>query len=165
VAGVVSVSGLAPYGAEGLDWYAGMAAAGVASLRAAAEGRESKEAYEASAPAGDPGFTDADQAALAGAWSWLIDVVRPAMAGGPGGLIDDDLAAVAPWGFEPQQIMAPVLFLHGGEDRIVPSSHSRWLASRCPSAELTLFPDDGHVSVLHAGAAALGWLREHADRD
>jgi pimeloyl-ACP methyl ester carboxylesterase len=163
VLGVVSVSGLAPYGAEGLDWFADMATAGVASLRAAVEGREAKEAYEASSPEGDPGFTDADEAALSGAWSWLIDVVRPAIAGGPGGLIDDDLAAVAPWGFDPRQITAPMLLLHGGEDRVVPSSHGQWLASRCPSAELWLFPDDGHVSVLHAGAAALGWLRDHAD--
>jgi len=162
VLGAVSMSGLAPYGAERLDWFAGMSAAGVASLRAAAAGRQAKEAYEASPPAGDLGFTDADEAALSGAWSWLIDVVRPAIAGGPEGLIDDDLAAVAPWGFNPQQIMGPVLFLHGGEDRVVPSSHSGWLASRCPSAELRLFPRDGHVSVLHAGAAALGWLKEHS---
>ena len=39
VLGVVSVAGLAPFDAEGLDWFAGMAASGVASLRTAAEGR------------------------------------------------------------------------------------------------------------------------------
>ena len=33
--GVVSVSGLAPFGAEGLDFFAGMAASGAAQLRAA----------------------------------------------------------------------------------------------------------------------------------
>jgi pimeloyl-ACP methyl ester carboxylesterase len=48
VLGVVSVAGLAPFDAEGLGWFAGMAASGVASLRAAAEGREAKERYEAS---------------------------------------------------------------------------------------------------------------------
>jgi hypothetical protein len=37
------VAGLAPYDAEGLDFYAGMADAGVASLRAAVEGREARE--------------------------------------------------------------------------------------------------------------------------
>ncbi len=109
-------------------------------------------------------FTPADHAALAGPWSWVLDVVNPAVAAGPGGLIDDDLAYVAPWGADPAQLTAPVLLLHGGRDRVVPSSHGAWLARRCPSAELRLYPDDGHISVLNAGAAALDWLREHADR-
>jgi SAM-dependent methyltransferase len=29
---------------------------------------------------------------------------------------------------------------------------------RCPSAELRLYPDDGHISVLNYGAAALDWI-------
>ena len=164
VVGVVGVAGLAPFGAEGLDWFAGMAASGVASLRAAAEGRAAKEAYEASGAAYDPEFTPADHAALSGAWSWLGAVVGPAVAAGPGGLIDDDLAYVAPWGFDPSRVDAPTLLLHGGRDRIAPSSHGEWLARRCPSAELRLHPDDGHISVLRSSAAAMGWLRERADR-
>jgi pimeloyl-ACP methyl ester carboxylesterase len=95
---VVSVAGLAPFGAEGLDFFAGMAASGVASLRAAAEGREAKERHEASADEdADPGFIPADLAALETEWSWFISVVRPATKNGPGGLIDDDLATVTPW--------------------------------------------------------------------
>ena len=86
------------------------------------------------------------------------------MEGGPGGLIDDDLAYVAPWGADPARVTAPTLLLHGGRDRVVPPSHGGWLARRCPSAELRLFPDDGHISVLNQGAAALGWLGEHAGR-
>jgi pimeloyl-ACP methyl ester carboxylesterase len=164
VVGVVSAAGLAPFGAEGLDWFAGMAPSGVASLRAAARGRAAKERYEASAGEQDPGFIPADWAALSGAWSWLGDVVGPAVEGGPGGLIDDDLAYVAPWGADPARVTAPTLLLHGGRDRVVPPSHGGWLARRCPSAELRLFPDDGHISVLNQGAAALGWLGEHAGR-
>ncbi len=164
VVGVVSVAGLAPFGAEGLDWFAGMAPSGVASLRAAARGRAAKESYEASAGEQDPGFIPADWAALSGAWSWLGDVVGPAVEGGPGGLIDDDLAYVAPWGADPARVTAPTLLLHGGRDRVVPPSHGEWLARRCPSAELHLFPDDGHISVLNQSAAALDWLREHAGR-
>jgi pimeloyl-ACP methyl ester carboxylesterase len=163
VLGVVSVAGMAPFGAEGLDWFAGMAPSGAASLRAAAEGRAAKERYEASADEdADPGFVAADLAALDGEWSWFISVVRPAIEGGPGGLIDDDLAYVAPWGFDPARITAPTLLLHGGRDRVVPPSHGEWLARRCPSAELWLRPDDGHISVLGSGAAALAWLRERA---
>jgi pimeloyl-ACP methyl ester carboxylesterase len=165
VLGVVSVAGLAPFGAEGLDWFAGMAPSGAASLRAAAEGRAAKERYEASADEdADPGFVAADLAALNGEWSWFISVVRPAIEGGPGGLIDDDLAYVAPWGADPTRITAPTLLLHGGRDRVVPPSHGEWLARRWPSAELWLYPDDGHISVLNQSAAALAWLKEHAGR-
>ncbi|HEY6377714.1 MAG TPA: alpha/beta fold hydrolase [Candidatus Dormibacteraeota bacterium] len=165
VLGVVSMAGMAPFGAEGLDWFAGMAASGVASLRAATEGRAAKEQYEASGAEYDMEFTPADRAALSGEWSWLAEVVGPALKAGPGGLIDDDLAYVAPWGFDPAQATAPVLLLHGGRDRIVPSAHSEWLARRCPSAELRLSADDGHVSVLNSATAAMGWLRGHAGYD
>ena len=164
VVGVVSVAGLAPYGAEGLDFFAGMAPSGVASLGAAAEGRAAKERQEASDAEYDMGFTAADHAALEGEWSWFGDVVGPAVEGGAGGLIDDDLAYVAPWGTDPTSAKAPILLLHGGRDRVVPSSHGEWLAGHCPSAELRLYPGDGHISVLEHGAAALEWLRGQADR-
>jgi pimeloyl-ACP methyl ester carboxylesterase len=159
VVGVVSIAGLAPFGAEGLDWFAGMAASGVASLRAAAEGRAAKEAHEASGVEYDPEFTGADLAALEGKWSWLGSVVGPAVEHGPGALIDDDLAYVAPWGFDPARVVAPTLFLHGGRDRVVPSTHSEWLARYCPPAELWLSADDGHISVLSSATSALEWLR------
>ena len=164
VVGMVSVAGLAPYGAEGLDFFAGMAPSGVASLGAAAEGRVAKERFQASDAEYDPEFTAADHAALEGAWSWFADVVGPAVEGGPGGLIDDDLAYVSPWGADPTGAKAPILLLHGGRDRVVPSSHGEWLARHCPSAELRLYADDGHISVLNQGAAALEWLRRQADR-
>jgi pimeloyl-ACP methyl ester carboxylesterase len=163
VLGVVSIAGLAPFDAGGLDWFAGMAASGVDSLRAAAMGRAEKQRYEASGAEYDPEFTPADEAALAGGWSWLLEVVRPALAQGPGGLIDDDLAYVAPWGAEVEQITAPTLVLHGGRDRVVPSAHAEWLADRCPAAELRLSPDEGHISILGSSESALEWLRESAD--
>jgi len=163
VVGMVSVAGLAPYGAEGLDFFAGMAPSGVASLGAAAEGRVAKERFQASDAEYDPEFTAADHAALEGEWSWFADVVGPAVEGGPGGLIDDDLAYVSPWGVDPTGAKAPILLLHGGRDRVVPSSHGEWLARHCPSTDLRLYADDGHISVLNQGAAALEWLRRQAD--
>jgi pimeloyl-ACP methyl ester carboxylesterase len=158
VLAVVSVSGLAPFGADGLDWFAGMADSGVAALRAAAAGRAAKERYEAAANDDDPGFIAADHAALSAEWSWFGKVVGPALEAGPDGLIDDDIAYVTPWGFDPAEVVAPVLFLHGARDRMVPSSHSQWLAGHIPSAELRLTPDDGHISVLGSAAEALEWL-------
>jgi len=159
---VVSVSGLAPIHAEGLDWFGGMAAAGEAELRAAIAGRAALEHHLASNEFDPEQFTPADHAALAGAWSWLGAVAGKAIEGGIGGMVDDDLSYVAPWGFDLARISSPVLFLHGGADRIVPSSHARWLASRVRSTELWLRPDDGHISVLNSAATALGWLRKHA---
>lgn len=162
VACVVSGSAPAPYDAEGLDWFAGMAPDPAASLRAAVAGREAKERYEASDEERDPGFIPADLNALVGGWSWLLDVVRPALAAGPAALIDDDLAAVAPWGFDPALMDVPVLVMHGGQDRMIPVAHGEWLAGHCPTAELRLFPEDGHVSVLNSAESALEWLRSRA---
>ncbi|MCW2648326.1 MAG: alpha/beta hydrolase fold protein [Pseudonocardiales bacterium] len=164
VLGVLALAGLAPLGAKGLDWFGGMCESGVASLRAATDGRAAKEGYEASGAEYDPEFTPADLAALSGPWSWLGSVVGPAVAGGPGGLIDDDLAYVAPWGADPAQVRAPTLVLHGDQDRVVPSSHGEWLARHCRSAELRVCAGDGHISVLNASESALEWLSEQATR-
>ena len=118
-----------------------------------------KEEYEASDPPFDPAmFTAADYAALDGPWKWLNSVVGPAQTSGPGGLIADDLAYVSPWGLDPAQIARPVLLLHGGADRVVPSSHSEWLSRQIADAELRLSPHDGHLSVLNGGEGALEWL-------
>ena len=162
VLGVVVVAGMAPLGAEGLDWFEGFSPGGAAQLRAAAAGRAALEKQFAESD-DEPGFTPEDEAALAGKWSWFIDVVRPALAGGLEGFIEDDLAGVGAWGFDPADVATPTLFLHGGRDRVVPSAHGEWLARRCPSAELWLFPEDGHISVMGSSAAALAWLRDHAD--
>ena len=163
VCGVVSMAGLAPFDADGLDWFAGMADSGVASLRAAAAGRDAKERHQAAGEEYDPEFTPTDLAALEGDWGWLGSVVGPALVAGPGGLIDDDLAYVRPWGFDPAHLDAPTLVLHGGEDRVVPSTHGEWLARRCPASELRLSSSDGHISILTLAPAALDWLRAHAE--
>jgi pimeloyl-ACP methyl ester carboxylesterase len=163
VFGVVGMACLAPYRASGLDWFAGMIASGESSLRAAAAGPAAKQAYEASGAEYDPEFTPADLATLHGDWAWLGSVVEPAMAAGPAALIDDDLAYVAPWGFDPAAILAPALFLHGRQDGIVPAAHSEWLARTCPRAELRLTPGDGHVSILEQAPAALEWLYAQID--
>ena len=160
VVGAVTGASLAPYGAGRLDWFAGMISSGAASLTAATKGREAKHAYETSGADYDPEFTDADLAALSGKWAWLGVVAGAGAANGPGGLIDDDIAYVSPWGFEPAAITVPVLLLHGGRDRIVPGSHSRWLAAQIASSELGFTSEDGHISVLNGADAALKWLRD-----
>ena len=160
VQAVVCGSGLAPYGADGLDWFGGMAAAGQAELRAAHAGRAALEKHLETAAFDPEQFTPADHEALDGAWSWLARVAGQAFNAGLDGLIDDNLAFAARWGADPADVEAPVLFLHGVDDRMVPASHSQWLAERCRSAELWLRPGEGHVSVLRTAPAALDWLVE-----
>ncbi|HEX9993669.1 MAG TPA: alpha/beta hydrolase [Acidimicrobiales bacterium] len=159
VVAVVAASALAPYGADGLDWFDGMTASGVAALQAALAGREAIERLAASGAEYDPEFTEADLAALRGEWAWMLEVVNAAMAGGPDGQIDDDLSYVRPWGFDVADVRCPVLLHHGARDRIAPVAHARWLAEHCPDAELRVFDDDGHVSVLTKSPEALEWLR------
>jgi pimeloyl-ACP methyl ester carboxylesterase len=157
---VASISATAPFGADGLDWFAGMA--DPATCRAALQGRAGLEAYFASSHEGPDPFTHEDNEALAGRWSWLADVAGRAWVGGTAGMVDDELAYVAPWGFDPGLVAVPVLIVHGRQDRIVPASHGRWLASRVPSAEMWLRPEDGHITVLDSGVAVLDWLLAHA---
>jgi len=159
VLAVVGAAGLAPFGAESLDWFAGMGPSSEASLRAAVAGRAARERHEAAADDGEPAFVAADWAALEGEWGWFGSVVGPAVAAGPAAQIDDDLAYVAPWGFDPAEVSAPILLLHGELDRMVPSPHSEWLARHCPAAQLRLSPDDGHISILRHAEAALDWLQ------
>ncbi len=158
VVAVVAVASLAPRDADGLDWFGGMSPSGQAALRAACEGREHKERYESSSSEADPGFIEADLEALRTTWYWLTSIARAGMAAGIGGLVDDDLAYVAPWGFDVAAIRVPTLLIHGERDRLVPSSHTRWLASRIPKAEIQLTTEDGHISVLRVAPDALEWL-------
>jgi pimeloyl-ACP methyl ester carboxylesterase len=75
-------------------------------------------------------------------------------------MIEDDVTAMAPWGFDLTEVAAQTLIMHGTDDRMVPSSHGEWIAARCPAAELRLQPGEGHISVLDSAPAALAWLRQ-----
>jgi pimeloyl-ACP methyl ester carboxylesterase len=160
VSAVVCIAGLAPRDADGLDWYAGMGPADVTSLRAAEAGRRARLTLEAilEADVSDDEPMPADRRALAGPWAWLQTVTGPDAGAGVDGLVDDEVAFVSPWGFDPAEVTAPALLLHGVDDPVVPSAHSRWLAGRLPAAELWLKPGDGHVSILEAAGEALEWL-------
>ena len=159
VVAAACLAGLAPRVGD-LDYFAGMASPG--GLRAALDGRDARARYAETEEFDEASFTLADWAALAGPWSSLGADAGAAGAASPDGLIDDDVAFVAPWGFDLDAIEAPVLVVHGGEDRIVPPAHADWLVRHCPNPELWLRPGDGHVSVLNAAPLALDWLRQRA---
>lgn len=160
VTGVACLASPAPFDADGIDWFGGMASDG-ASLRAAVAGRQAREHHEAAVEFDPESFTARDYAALAGAWSSLSADVGLAAAAGADGLIDDDLAFVAPWGFKVSDITVPVLLAQGGQDRVIPPAHADWLLHQCQRAELWFRPNDGHISILDACPLAMDWLRAH----
>ncbi|MEJ3748902.1 alpha/beta hydrolase [Actinomycetes bacterium KLBMP 9797] len=159
VRAAVTLAAIAPYGAAGLDWFAGMTPSGVAALGTAAAGREVRAALEASGFDYDLSFTPADLALFEGPWGWLGTVGGPALDAGPYGQIDDDVSYTLPWGCDPAAITAPVLLLHGTEDRIIPASHGAWLAEHCPTAELRRCEGDSHFTIVAHAESALPMIK------
>ena len=155
VVAAVTLASPAPFRPDP-EWYAGMVAPG--GLVAAEAGRAARERYAETDEFDPNSFTAADWAALEGAWRALGADAGQAGEASPEGLIDDDLALVAPWGVDLAAIRAPVWLIQGGEDRVIPPSHAQWLLNHLETAELWLRPRDGHVSVLHAVPVAMDWL-------
>ncbi|MBB2901608.1 pimeloyl-ACP methyl ester carboxylesterase [Kineococcus radiotolerans] len=159
VTAALSVSGLAPYdGTPG--WFEGLGPAGRASLGAAVAGRAAKEEFQA-AGSGGIDFTPEDWALLEGPWGWFGTVVQAATTNGDGGLVDDDLAHVRPWGFDPAGTTVPVHLLHGEADRVVPVGHAHRLAALVPGSTLRVVPGASHLSVLTEAPDALAAVLAH----
>jgi pimeloyl-ACP methyl ester carboxylesterase len=161
ISGVVALASLAPFDADGIDdWFGGMAADGE-SLRAAARGRGARERYEETAEFDPTSFSDRDYALLEGEWASLGTDVGLASEAGSEGIIADDLSFVKPWGFTVSRIVAPVLVIHGGLDRVIPPSHGDWLMRHIPNSEFWFRPGEGHISILDSSPLAMDWLRLH----
>jgi pimeloyl-ACP methyl ester carboxylesterase len=156
VTGVVCLAGLAPYtGAP--DWFDGMI--DPSGLRAALGGRDARLRHAETAEFDERSFTQEDYDALSGSWASLGEDAGHAGQTWPDGLIDDDVAFVKPWGFELEDVAAPVLVVQGGKDRIIPAAHADHLVRGCRRPELWLRPHDGHISVLDAVPLAMDWLQ------
>jgi pimeloyl-ACP methyl ester carboxylesterase len=172
-----SLAGVAPWGAEGLDWHAGMGEgnveefdlvlAGEEVLRPATE-RDRKQMLGASveqmAEVMESLLGEADRAALRGPLGAFMHAdVSHGLATGADGWIDDDLAFVQPWGFELGSIARPVLVVQGGDDRFVPRSHGEWLAQHLPGAEAWIDDENGHLTLLeHRVPEVHEWLLSHS---
>lgn len=160
---VATLASLAPFSTE-FNWFAGMAGGGP-SLRAAQHGKDARVTFERTSDFDEDSFNSRDYAALKSEWTSLNADAGAATAAGPEGLIADDLAFVTPWGVDLSSVRIPVLLAHGGDDRVVPPSHSQWLLEHLSDAELWTRPRDGHVSILNASAVAMDWLRQQAKMD
>ena len=74
----------------------------------------------------------------------------------------EDSCLIEPWGFELAEIPAPVLVLHGREDRFVPFGHGRMAGRAHPGREAALLDHDGHLTLLeHHIPEVHAWLAEH----
>lgn len=158
----VSISGLAPYDADSLDWFGGMYEGGEAELRTALNGSDALHLFLEEAEYDPEMFTPEDHAALEGDWEWFNSVSAAGTAEGLSGVIADNIAYVHPWGFDPAAVAAPTLLVHGTDDRIVPFTHAHWLAHRVQGSELWERRGAGHLSVMDAGVQILDWLTDHA---
>lgn len=160
-----SVAGVAPAGASGLDWLAGMGAENVEEFSAARAGEESLMPYleaqaavlrevSAAEVAGALAglISEADTAVLdEGFAAFLAESFRAAVSSGIAGWRDDDLAFVRDWGFPLDTIGAAAIW-QGDQDRMVPYAHGAWLASHVPGARARLRTGAGHLTF-----AVTGW--------
>ena len=168
--------GLAPQGADGLDWFDGMAQSNVIEFTAAASSYADIAAHTkvvASAVRANPAsliarlqaeLPDPDRRVVAdrGIRSMLIESYAEALRTSDYGWIDDALAFCSPWGFDPATVTVPVLLWHGASDVFSPASHARWLADRIPNATVVVQAGAAHFGALDVLPDILRWLT--ADR-
>ena len=161
VIAVAAIATPAPVDAEGFDWAAGMGQENLEEYAAARTGGHALEDYlerEAAAVNGATAddllrvwhelFCESDRRVLSGAYAeHTLRQIGRSLATGIWGWLDDDLALVADWGFELDQVAAPVYIWHGAEDQFVPVSHGDWLAGHVPGARAELRTGCGHLSI------------------
>jgi len=160
--GASSLAGVAPYPADGMDWFAGMGELNVADFQLMRSNRaawESKTAADAAmliqaTPEQVMAYlsslvSDVDRAALSEeVMDFFSKQNREAFKSGIAGAVDDGLSTFKPWGFKLSSIRVPHQLWHGKEDKFVPFAHGEWLAARLPRAEIHLEAKEGHVSLF-----------------
>jgi pimeloyl-ACP methyl ester carboxylesterase len=169
------LASVAPWGADGLDYFAGMGELNVDDVRLLVEDRAAARAkceqdrlafLELSAEQLHDVLktllSPADAAVLTGELAqYLVDCTGSGLAPGAEGWWEDDVALNEPWGFELGSIRTPVLLYHGRQDRFVPFAHAEWLAGRIPGARAELTDDDGHLTLTDRHLEQVhAWLLE-----
>jgi pimeloyl-ACP methyl ester carboxylesterase len=165
----------APYGAEGIEgdaWLAGMTRGNVIEFRAAIAGEtelrplverlratllERLAAGRLDFVGDDYEMAESDLAQTAKHYDRIFDHVTDALAPGPDGWIDDMLAFVRPWGFDPRNVSVPVYLGYGREDTLVPAAHGDWLAAAIPGV-LAVATDAGHMGDDDSVETEVAWL-------
>jgi len=162
VPAVAVLASIAPWGAEGLDYFEGMGSENVEdfelTLRDRAAGRAKHEQDRLESLAATPEtihttietlLSPVDREALTVTLTqYLYESMQIGLAPGADGWWDDDVAFAEPWGFDLEHIRTPVLLLHGRQDRFVPFSHGEWLARHIRGVEARLSDNDGHLTLI-----------------
>jgi pimeloyl-ACP methyl ester carboxylesterase len=174
-AAAATLAGVGPADAPDLDFMAGMGEGNLAEFGAAREGRDALIEYcradatgltgatpEHLADALRPHLSDVDADALRGE---LAEHLLASMAGGlrPGidGWVDDDLAFLAPWGFDVGAIEVPVLVWQGEQDLMVPAPRAAWLRGHVAGAQGETLAGEGHLTVfVNRVGDVHAWLAE-----
>jgi pimeloyl-ACP methyl ester carboxylesterase len=170
-----TLAGVGPNDAPDLDFLAGMGEGNQAEFGAAAEGRDAVMAYcerdaEGIRSAGPDGLAEAirphlsevDAAALTGEFAAFMHAgMVDGLAPGVDGWADDDLAFLAPWGFDVAAIEVPVLIRQGEQDLMVPGDHGRWLRDHVAGADGEILAGEGHLTLFVNRIGDIhGWLRD-----
>ena len=175
VIAAVSMSGPAPFDADGLDFMAGMGQDNIDEFNAALAGEhslrtylsEQREAILASNPQTlhqvmDSLLSPVDKAVLTGDLvEWLHAACIRGLEPGYDGWLDDDAATIRPWGFDLSDNRVPALIQAGEQDRFVPYAHAHWLVDNIPEATDALSAVDGHLTLLTDFQRSVRWLRGH----
>jgi pimeloyl-ACP methyl ester carboxylesterase len=166
----------APYGAPGLDYFAGMGQENVDDIKLMLEDERAALAKLAEDRDQMLALTAAD---LAKAFATLVSTVDAAartpelaeylsacdhdgLAPGGEGWWQDGYSSLQPWGFSLEDIHVPVQLWHGRHDQFVPFQHGEWLASRIPGVDAHLTNEDGHTTLIQYRVPAVhAWLLEH----
>ena len=157
----ISIAGVGPFNTPGLNFLEGMGPENHEEFGAAIQGKDSIEAWMKANSAGTAKVTgpqiiealggligDADKKALDAKEAESTALTfRHALVESYYGWMDDDLAFVAPWGFELSGIDKPVELWQGDDDLMVPHSHANWLHSKIKGSTLHFIPGEGHISL------------------
>ena len=175
VAAAAALAPVAPFGAEGLDFYEGMGEQNIEEFRAIFEGEEAhlavleRDREELLAATPDhlvevlkTLLGPADREVLTGRVAvFLLESTRAGVQRSLDGWFDDDVAFSQPWGFDLASIRVPVLHWQGEQDRFVPFGHGVWLSEHIPGVESHLSPEDGHITLAERRVPEVhAWLLE-----
>jgi pimeloyl-ACP methyl ester carboxylesterase len=179
VAAAAALGPVAPFDAEGLDFYEGMGEQNVEEFGAVFEGEEAhlavlerdREEMLAASPEQlvellETLLGPADVEVLTGrVAAFLLESMRAGIEGTLDGWFDDDVAFAQPWGFDLASIRVPVLHWQGEQDKFVPFGHGVWLSQHVPGVESRLSPEDGHLTLCERRIPEVhAWLLERFDR-
>jgi pimeloyl-ACP methyl ester carboxylesterase len=172
----VAVS-IAPFEAEGLDWFAGQTQGNVDEFKAALQGedtyrqlteRERKTTLERLDQGRSDFFGDtyemaeSDRLLMAKHLALAADQLTNGLAHGVDGWVDDGIAFTKPWGFDLSSVRAPLSLTYGRQDTLVPAAHGDWLAAHLQVSRLVINDESGHMGDDSHMEADYAWIAAQA---